>query len=502
MMRTAAKTILLGMIGCTLLAGCRGELAAPTCPVTESSPAPRGEGQCDAIHPAGDEGTLIEEYLGDHTAGTKAEAFANSLDQALAVLIARCCPPPQLSHLARAGTSALCDEWQRQRGQALAESHRQRWAQQVEETRSFEGMLQELAHLAPAGSPRELTDAGLRGLLAASGWRAACVLTAEQTKDLDEMQAARESPDRELGKLGLILDQWPVVDVVPQSAAAEEGVTAGDTILSINGQDVSRVAGREEAFRLLAGPVGQPATLTVRRGNAELDIRVVRASAGATRVTATLLDSGVLCVRVPTLEGSGIADKVRRLIRSGYQVSAVILDLRDNPGGRPEEANAIANLFLDDRLLQIWEFRSGKRIGIKANGVGALTSPLVVLTNRNTGSGAELVAMALRDNGRATLVGESTAGALFGKDIQKLKDDRVIVFRSEPLILSPTGRDYSANGIPPDIELADERGTATDAILSHAVQAVLLPQTAKPDSQPERPPAAGGFDPHTRQEEQ
>jgi len=436
-------------------------------------------GRCDVVRPMGGESIFVKEHLCDHTAGAKAEAYLNSLDQALAVLMARCCPPPQVSSLARTATNALCDEWQRQTGQTLAENQRQRWARHAEQTRSFDELLQELAHQAPLRSLERLTEAGLKGLLSASGWASACVLPPEQKTLLKDLEAVREAPGREPGSLGLMLDRWPVVDVVPQSPAAEAGLTPTDTILKIEGQNVSQVVSRGEIIRLLAGAVGQPVTLTVRRGQADVDVRVVRASAGANQVTTTPLDAGILLVRVPTLEGSGVANKAIRLIRQDHQVSAVILDLRDNPGGRPEEANALASLFLDGQLLQVYQFSSGKRIGVRANTAGALRLPVVVLTNQNTGSAAEMVAMALRDNGRAKVVGEPTAGALFGKDLQELKDGRVMIFRSEPVVLSPSGRDYSSGGIPPDAQVADSRGDGCDAILARAVQ-LLMKETRNP----------------------
>ena len=119
---------------------------------------------------------------------------------------------------------------------------------------------------------------------------------------------------------------------------------------------------------------------------------------------------GVVDIQIPMFEGSSIADRVNELVhkhladaRSGF-----ILDLRDNPGGRAEEANAVADIFLDGKLLQIFQFASGKQIAFKSK-PGALNVRLVVLTNRNTASAAEMLAMALHDNHRATVIGEPTA---------------------------------------------------------------------------------------------
>jgi C-terminal processing protease CtpA/Prc len=86
-----------------------------------------------------------------------------------------------------------------------------------------------------------------------------------------------------------------------------------------------------------------------------------------------------------------------------------------------------------------------------------------------------MLAMALRDNDRGVIVGEATAGALFGKEIIKLKGGETILFRTEPTVLSPSGRDYSTGGIPPDVQVADRRGSGTDEILVRAIAASAFP---------------------------
>jgi carboxyl-terminal processing protease len=147
---------------------------------------------------------------------------------------------------------------------------------------------------------------------------------------------------------------------------------------------------------------------------------------------------------------------------------ALLLDLRDNPGGRLEEANAIANLFLDRRLLEILELREGRRIAFRA-AAGSLPVRVLALVNRHTGSSAEVLAMALRDNSIAVIVGEPTAGFLFGRHFEPLKDGRMLVIRTAPRILSPSGKDYGPGGATPDIPVADER-KGQDNILERALQ--------------------------------
>lgn len=83
-----------------------------------------------------------------------------------------------------------------------------------------------------------------------------------------------------------------------------------------------------------------------------------------------------------------------------------------------------------------------------------------------------MLVLALHDNHRATVIGQPTAGALFGKDFEKLGDGRMIVFRSEPTVLSPTGNDYSETGLSPDIMVGEAKGSGEDKILSSAIQLI------------------------------
>ena len=179
---------------------------------------------------------------------------------------------------------------------------------------------------------------------------------------------------------------------------------------------------------------------------------------------------GVLRIVIASFEGSGIAAKVEESLRAGEAepITTVILDVRDNPGGRPEEANGVVDLFLDRQVLQIVAFPDGRRIAFTSK-PGAASVRLIVLTNRNTGSSAEMLVMALQDHRRAITIGEQTAGDVFGKDIQKLAGGETIVFRAAPKVLSPKGTDYSCRGLTPDVVIPDSRGQAKDAILQAAI---------------------------------
>ncbi|HUJ12094.1 MAG TPA: S41 family peptidase, partial [Verrucomicrobiae bacterium] len=321
----------------------------------------------------------------------------------------------------------------------------------------------------PADQQRVI-EAGLNGMLKASGWDYACVLSQAQADEMKKMSQARETPAAERGVLGLKLDGWPVVEAIPNAPAAKAGVRNGDVVVGVNGEDIARVKTAADAVKILQGPPGGIVKLTVKREGKTLGFEVTRASIATSAVEAREVEPGVLLIKISTFEGSGIAATVNRFIhtRPTNQESVVILDLRDNPGGRPEEANGVADIFLDSKLLEICQFRDGTRIAFKSN-PGAVGTRVILLTNKGTASGAEMLAMALHDYSRAIIVGEKTCGALFGKDIEELSGGQTIVFRMEPTVLSPSGHDYSLTGIPPDVKVSDSQSKEKDEILVRAL---------------------------------
>jgi len=390
--------------------------------------------------------------------------------------MAKAYPKPDASMLAAKTVTALCEEFRRQTGRELPAARCQSLTVAAAQAGGFENVLRDLQTQSPQGLDRDhLIEAGLAGML--SGPQPPAWLVGKiEAAQFKEMILARKEPKLEQGFLGLNLANWPTVtNVVPDGPAWEGGLRNSDVIVRVEGVDISNVRSGVEAKNLLAGPVGGTMVVTVRRGNQEMEFRLHRASRGAMSVRAETLRPGILRISVPMLEGSGIAGRIERLLTDSKEAHQVLLlDLRGNPGGRLEEAHAIADLFLDGKLLEILEFRGERRIAFRA-APGAAAVRVLVLVNRNTGSSAEVLAMALRDNGAAVIVGEPTAGMLFGKDLAPLEDGRALMIRIAPRILSPVGKDYTAGGVTPDIAAPDDR-KGRDNILDRALRAATEAQ--------------------------
>ena len=401
------------------------------------------------------------------------DKFPNDLDRTLSVLLAKAYPKLEARDLVRPTLDAVRREVEILKPTKIPDSMRTEWVNTILSTRSFEVVLKEIEAIANgAVNRKQLVNTGLPAMLQATRSKVAGVLSVSQAEWLRNLIEARDTPSNERGTLGVDLSNWPTIKVLPDTLAAESGLRDGDVVLRVNSKEVAQIDSTADALRELRGTAGSEISVTIERGDQTLTLAIRRSSAAET-IKARMIDPGIIFIKIPLFEGSGIAERVNELVRTHVtdETSAVILDLRDNNAGRPEETNGVADIFLDEKYLQIFQFRDGRRIAFKSK-PGALDVRVIVLTNRNTASCAEMLALALRDNQRATVIGQTTAGALCGKQFEKLADGRMITFRSEPTVLSPAGQDYSETGLTPDIIVDVSKVTGEDKILSRAIDFV------------------------------
>jgi carboxyl-terminal processing protease len=244
-----------------------------------------------------------------------------------------------------------------------------------------------------------------------------------------------------------------VVEVFRDSPAASAGVKAGDQIMAVDGQ-ATQGKSLTEVTTGIRGAQGTAVVLTVVRGGpGTIDVKVTRRPVETPRVEGAIRGNvlGVLRIRA---FADGVPETVTQLLTQGRNrgARAWILDLRGNTGGSIDAMARVAANFIDNRPVGLAVDRTGQRNPITANGQPAIPRfPFVVLVDRDTAAGAEVLAAAIQEYGAAKLVGERTAGSV-GIAVPQLLSDGSAVQLTIRRLISPNGVAIDKQGVQPDIE--------------------------------------------------
>jgi carboxyl-terminal processing protease len=272
-----------------------------------------------------------------------------------------------------------------------------------------------------------------------------------------------------------------VVDVFPGSPAARGGLSHGDLIVKVGATSLS---GRSAAFasNLIKGRPGTDVSLTVVRGGSSRVVTIRRADltvpvASESLVTYRGVKIGDLQLTAFT-DGAGqeLQAEVRKALHAGAQ--ALVLDLRENGGGLLNEAVNVASIFIPDGTIVSTSGRSQPRQVYLAKGDAiAPKIPLVVLVDRDTASAAEIVTGALKDRGRAKVVGTHTYGKGVFQEIVPLSNGGALDFTVGEYF-TPNGQNLGGGGvkkgagITPNVYAADQPGAPGDHALTVAERVV------------------------------
>lgn len=261
-----------------------------------------------------------------------------------------------------------------------------------------------------------------------------------------------------------------VNDVIEGGPASRAGIKYGDEIVAINGQSAKGVDG-EKAAQKIRGAAGSTVDLTIRHGDATRDCKITRAEVCIPSVTVKRLDNNVGYIRLTTFMADGAAAEFRKALVQLSNTSGLIIDLRDNPGGLLANAIEIADMLMDHGKIVTTESRHG-RITDGCTGMSICSEPIVLLCDHDSASASEILAGALKDNGRAVIVGSKTFGKGLVQEINRLPGGsgmHVTVAR----YYTPNGSDINKIGITPDVSVEDH-----DQQLAEGLH-VLKQQTAQ-----------------------
>ncbi len=276
-------------------------------------------------------------------------------------------------------------------------------------------------------------------------------------------------------KDGKPLENTPIEIVSPfeGTPAYRAGVSAGDLIMKIDGKSTLDIT-TDDAVSLLRGKPGSSVTLTIRRGaSLEFDVVIVRGTIEIPTVKSAIINKDIGYIRL--LEFSAYAparmkDALLEVQKEGAK--SIVLDLRSNPGGLLDSAITIADYFLSEGTIVSVLGRSPSQNAVyfakKGNELVPKDMPVIVLINKSSASASEILTGALKDNGRATIVGETSYGK--GSVQVPFSRDDIAFKLTVARYYSPSGATVDKVGITPNVavkvpELSDAELKAYEKII-------------------------------------
>ncbi len=279
----------------------------------------------------------------------------------------------------------------------------------------------------------------------------------DQMKAFTDMQ--RHTEDEYVGVgLPIMLDKNGIITVLEpfdDSPAKAAGIRQGDKILKIDGKDITGLRDEALVASMIKGQENTETVLTILRQseNSTFDVRVVRKKIKAIRnIRSEMLENNIAYIKIKMFDeniSENFISQLNKLVEQGAK--SVIIDVRDNPGGLYNEVVSMADRILPKGTIVYTEDRQGKKNFQKSDAT-ELNLPIAVLTNGNSASASEILAGAIKDFKKGTLIGTKT----FGKGLVQTTysfDDGTGLKVTIARYFTPSGVCIHGEGIKPDIEI-------------------------------------------------
>lgn len=285
--------------------------------------------------------------------------------------------------------------------------------------------------------------------------------------------------------IGVTVSQRPdgiyIGEVYDGSPAANAGLRAGDRFLKVDDQPLDAVK-MDRLVSLLRGPAGTPVTVTVQRAAGTLQVALTRATISIAAFESRILDGGVGYLRLRSFPPAGaklpngqtVAQALDAALESFDRagVSSWVLDLRGNGGGYLDGMSEVAGRFLPSGTpLLVSHAQGGDSVSRTGGGQHAPTRPLAVLINAGSASASEILSSALQESGRATIVGEKSAGVANAANLDALPDGGGLSVTAVQSLTGLKRRPLDGEGVTPDSPIAanpDDLTTGRDSQLERA----------------------------------
>jgi carboxyl-terminal processing protease len=324
-------------------------------------------------------------------------------------------------------------------------------------------------------SKQELIIAAIEGILSSLQDKYADYFPKEEyTKIMDSYSGT-------MSGIGVVVtlddkEQIVIIKVIDETPAFKKGLKDGDIIVAVDGTDIRGMA-LDQVVAMIKGDEGTDVRIKIYRPseNKNIDFTITRQRFYVPNYYVDMLEDGIVYVQYIDFQEKGaekLNEELEKVING--EAKGVIIDLRNNLGGILNDAVAFCDLFLNEGVIVTVRGRSDNQDSFeefKAKHGGYTEIPIVVLINGYSASAAELAAGALKDNGRAILIGEKSFGKGTVQILNNLSDGSGIKFTTAKYYL-PSGVTIDGVGIQPDITVTLKPEDTEDLQLNRALEEI------------------------------
>ena len=303
-------------------------------------------------------------------------------------------------------------------------------------------------------SQEQIEEGVLHGAVLALGDPYSAYMNVEEKQSYNE---SLEGAYVAIGVLTTFNSDWQAViaQVYNNSPAQKAGLQKGDIFVAVDGQKINTTSTKDlqEVTGKIRGEAGTSVEITIERNGQEMSFTVQREEVHITYVTSRMLANNIGYIKIDEFSGSALEEyqqAVAQLQEQGMQ--AMILDLRDNPGGFVDYAVEIADELLPQATIISVRDKNGNEKQYTSDSK-SMDFPMAVLVNQNSASASEILTVALKENQRAAIIGEKTYGKGIIQSHFNLSWGGYLKLTTASYY-SPDGNAIHEVGVMPDIEVS------------------------------------------------
>lgn len=260
-------------------------------------------------------------------------------------------------------------------------------------------------------------------------------------------------------------EQLVIIGVMPNSPAKNAGIKAGDVILSVDGVEAN-IDNYNESVDRIKGKVGTTVVLKIQRDGKAKEYSIVRNNVEANNIESSVIKDNIGYIRIFEFS-NGIYDQFKDAydnLVSQQKVKALIIDLRNNPGGLVSDTVKIADILVKEGII-LKTVNSDGTTKVYTSGESHIEIPLAVLVNENSASASEILSGCIKDLQQGTIIGTTTFGKGIVQSVVKLDNGGAVSITTSKYYTA-SGIEIHGNGIEPNIVVNLPKGVVNDMYIS------------------------------------